>query len=88
MYFGIRQLLHRQLQWTNSCNGSGNLLRKTAVTQGVEVPGRSIRPKDRRLLPEPPRIGKPWPEQPEDSAYTVVWLTLSLDPIDRKHAST
>ena len=23
-----------------------------------------------------------------DTTYTVVWLALSLDPIDRKHAST
>jgi hypothetical protein len=23
-----------------------------------------------------------------DRTYTVVWLALSLDPIDRKHAST
>jgi hypothetical protein len=28
------------------------------------------------------------PRNLNDRTYTVVWLALSLDPIDRKHAST
>jgi hypothetical protein len=32
-------------------------------------------------------VGYSTPRNLKDRTYTVVWLTLSLDPIDRKHAS-
>jgi hypothetical protein len=33
-------------------------------------------------------VGYSTPRNLNDRTYTVVWLALSLDPIDRKHAST
>ncbi len=33
-------------------------------------------------------VGCSTPRNLIERTYTVVWLTLSLDPIDRKHAST
>ena len=33
-------------------------------------------------------VGCSTPRNLKTGAYTVVWLTLSLDPIDRKQAST
>jgi hypothetical protein len=33
-------------------------------------------------------VGYSTPRNLNDSTYTVVWLALSLDPIDRKHAPT
>jgi hypothetical protein len=33
-------------------------------------------------------VGHSTPRNLNDKTYTVVWLALSLDPIDRKHAST
>jgi hypothetical protein len=33
-------------------------------------------------------VGDSTPRNLNDRTYTVVWLALSLDPIDRKHNST
>ena len=33
-------------------------------------------------------VGYSTPRNLNDRTYTLVWLSLSLDPIDRQHAST